>query len=80
VIVVDGQGRERLGFSIDDLLRMMQLSDDYVACFPDRSRDGQKKKYNPFSKPHFNVTAQARLIRINPGLASRLEAEAGASK
>lgn len=53
-------------------------SDTCILFHPKKSTTSfsAPKSKNPFSKKHFNLTEQARLIKANPELAARLKAEA----
>jgi hypothetical protein len=80
VVVVDpATHEERVGVSLNDLLTEMR-SGEFAHAF-DGNADGANTPKplanNPWAPDTLNVTEQYRLLRKNPGLAKRMQREAG---
>lgn len=77
--LVDGQF-----VGLEEQLTALKTSDDYLFAAegvrgktPPGGQDGGKPEKNPFSKEHWNLTEQGRLLRENPEKANQYKALAG---
>jgi len=80
VIVVDRDGKERHGLTVDSIVSDMRESPEYAAAFPEASEkpvSNPTTKNNLWSPESFNATLQAKMIKEKPGLAIHLQREAG---
>ena len=78
VYVIDaGTKAERVGVSVGDLLTEMRSSSDFAGAFDTKLNATTKLANNPWCRESENVTAQARMLLRNPGMAARMRREAG---
>ncbi len=74
VSAVDDVGQRS---TVDKLVQAMRVDPDYAKAFRAREEPSNKLANNPWTQESWHLTQQAQLLRENPGLARRMQIEAG---